>query len=179
MRARRTISVFLIATAVSCSSAIAQELKKIKIVHALPQLSASFANDSSLPAYLGFWKAEGLDVEVLTTPGAAAAMQLVVGKQAEIGVVNAFSSMLARQRGAKVKSYYTSLRGDIFGIALPKDTGLTSLADQRQDHRRFQLRQWGLDLRSLAARECRPRSRQGFHHDRDRRRRPRRSRRQG
>jgi NitT/TauT family transport system substrate-binding protein len=56
-------------------------------------------------------------------------MQLVVGKQAEIGVVNAFSSMLARQRGAKVKSYYTSLRGDIFGIALPKDTGLTSLAD--------------------------------------------------
>jgi NitT/TauT family transport system substrate-binding protein len=56
-------------------------------------------------------------------------MQLVAAKQAEIGVVNAFSSMLARQRGAKVKSYYTSLRGDIFGIAIPKDTGLKTLAD--------------------------------------------------
>ena len=54
-------------------------------------------------------------------------MQLVAAKQAEIGVVNAFSSMLARQRGAKVKSYYTSLRGDIFGIAIPKDTGLKTL----------------------------------------------------
>ena len=123
------LSTLLLAFAMVATGAAAQELKKVRLIHALPQLSASFANDSSLPAYLGFWKAEGLDVEVLTSPGAAAAMQLVAGKQAEIGVVNAFSSMLARQRGAKVKSYYTSLRGDIFGIAIPKDTGLKRLAD--------------------------------------------------
>jgi NitT/TauT family transport system substrate-binding protein len=121
--------VALLFVAMISAPADAQELKKIKLVHALPQLSASFANDSSLPQYLGFWKSEGLDVDVITTPGAAAAMQLVVGRQAEIGVVNAFASMLARQRGANVISYYTSLRGDIFGIALPEGGGLKSLAD--------------------------------------------------
>ena len=123
------LSALLAASAMVATAASAQELKKVRLVHALPQLSASFANDSSLPAFLDFWKAEGLEVEVLTSPGAAAAMQLVAAKQAEIGVVNAFSSMLARQRGAKVKSYYTSLRGDIFGIAIPKDTGLKTLSD--------------------------------------------------
>ncbi|MCC6778883.1 MAG: ABC transporter substrate-binding protein [Hyphomicrobiales bacterium] len=111
------------------AEAYSQSTQKIRIVHALPQLSASFANDSSLPQALGFWKQEGLDVEVLTSPGASAAMQLVAAKQADIGIVNAFSSMQARQRGAKVISYYTSLRGDIFGIALPVDGGLKTLAD--------------------------------------------------
>jgi len=123
------LSTLLVTSAMVATAASAQELKKVRLVHALPQLSASFANDSSLPAFLDFWKAEGLDVEVLTSPGAAAAMQLVAAKQAEIGVVNAFSSMLARQRGAKVKSYYTSLRGDIFGISIPKDTGMKTLAE--------------------------------------------------
>ena len=122
-------AIALAVSALLAAGAHAQGLTKIRLVHALPQLSASFANDSSLPQALGFWKAEGLDVEVLTSPGASAAMQLVAGKQAEIGVVNAFSSMLARQRGAKVISYYTSLRGDIFGIALPVEGGLKTLAD--------------------------------------------------
>lgn len=123
------LSIVGVAALSPATDLAAQELTKVKLVHALPQLSASFANDSSLPAYLGFWKDEGLDVEVITTPGASAAMQLIVGKQADIGVVNAFASMVARQRGAKVKSYYTSLRGDIFGIAFPKDGDIKSLAD--------------------------------------------------
>ena len=123
------IAAICVAVATPLTAASAQDLKKIRLLHALPQLSASFANDSSLPAYLNFWKEEGLDVDVVTTPGAAAAMQLVVGKQAEIGVVNVHASMIARQRGAKVKSYYTSLRGDIFGIALPQGGQLRSLAD--------------------------------------------------
>ena len=92
-------------------------------------VSASFAADSSLPAYLGLWKEEGLTVEVNTTPGTAAALQLVIGKQADMAVGNAFASMSPRQKGAKVTSYYTSLRGDIYGVALPEGSGLQKLAD--------------------------------------------------
>jgi NitT/TauT family transport system substrate-binding protein len=111
------------------SPAGAQALQKITLVHAVPQLSASFANESSLPAYLGFWKEEGLDVEVNTTPGTSAAMQLVISGQADVGVGNAYVAMSARQKGAKVTSYYTSLRGDIFGIALPADGSAEKLED--------------------------------------------------
>ncbi len=116
------------AALVLATSANAQDLKKVSIVHAVPQLSSSFANESSVPLYLGFWKEEGLDVEVNTSPGTAAAMQLVIGGGADIGVGNAHAAMQARQKGAKVISYYTSLRGDIFGIALPAG-GIKALAD--------------------------------------------------
>jgi NitT/TauT family transport system substrate-binding protein len=119
----------LAAAIVAISQAHAQGLKKVTVVHAVPQLSASFANESSLPTLLGFWKEEGLDVEVNTAPGTAAAMQLVISGQADIGVGNAHASMSARQKGAKVISYYTSLRGDIFGIAMPEAGNLKTLAD--------------------------------------------------
>jgi hypothetical protein len=49
------LSTLLVASAMFASAAPAQELKKVRLVHALPQLSASFANDSSLPAFLDFW----------------------------------------------------------------------------------------------------------------------------
>lgn len=111
------------------AAASAQSLKKVTVVHAIPQLTASFANESSLPAYLGFWKEEGLDVEVNTTPGSSAAMQLVISGQADIGVGNAHAAMSARQKGAKITSYYTSLRGDIFGIALPAAGDAKKLED--------------------------------------------------
>jgi NitT/TauT family transport system substrate-binding protein len=129
MKAALKIFVLSIAIAASHSGADAQDLKKVTLVHAVPQLSASFAADSSVPSYLGFWKEEGLAVEVNTTPGTAAAVQLVLGKQADIAVGNAFASMTARQKGGKVTSYYTSLRGDIFGVALPEGSGLQKLAD--------------------------------------------------
>ena len=116
---RTTLAVAFGFALASIGAGNAQGLKKVTIVHAVPQLSSSFANESSLPLYLGFWKEEGLDVEVNTAPGTAAAMQLIIGGQADIGVGNAHASMQARQKGANVTSYYTSLRGDIFGIALP------------------------------------------------------------
>ena len=48
---------------------------KITLAHALPNLTPSFAIDSSMPAYLGYWKKEGLDVDVITTPGSSAAVR--------------------------------------------------------------------------------------------------------
>lgn len=106
-------------------SCLAQE--KVVLTHALPQLSPSFAIASSLPTYLGYWKEEGLDVEVVTTPGAAAAAQLMAGGKADISYGNPSSAMTSVQKGANVKFYYTSIRGDIFGIGLPAGSGISDL----------------------------------------------------
>jgi NitT/TauT family transport system substrate-binding protein len=116
-----------LAVAAAATPAISQE--KITLAHALPNLSPSFAIASSLPVALGYWKEEGLDVDVVTTPGASAAMQLVVGGRADAAWGNPTGAMVAIQRGAPVKFYFVSLRGDIFGIGLPKGSGLKALND--------------------------------------------------
>lgn len=107
----------------------AQSLQKVTLLHSQPQITAAFAYSSSLPVYLGYFREEGLDVEVSPTKGAAAAMQLLVGGRADAAIGNPSGAMLAIQKGADVRFYYTSIRGDIFGVALPDDSGLKTLAD--------------------------------------------------
>ncbi len=118
----------LLFTGVS-GGACAQALQKIVLLHSQPQLTAAFAYSTSLPVQLGYFKEEGLEVEVNSTPGAAAAMQLVIGGRADFAIGNPSGAMIAIQKGADVRFYYTSIRGDIFGIGLPSDSGLKSLQD--------------------------------------------------
>lgn len=55
-------------------SATAQAAEKITLMHSVPQLTSLFSFGSSIPIELGFWKQEGLEVEALPAPGAAAAI---------------------------------------------------------------------------------------------------------
>ena len=103
--------------------------EKLILTHALPRLSPSFAIASSLPAYLGYWKEEGLDVEVVPTHGASAAVQMVLGGKVDASYGNPSGAMIAVQKGAHIKFYYTSIRGDIFGVAIIKDSGIHELTD--------------------------------------------------
>ncbi len=107
----------------------AKDLQKITLAHALPHLTPSFAIDSSMPGYLGYWKSEGLDVDVITTPGAAAAIQLVISGKADAAVASPVAAMRAVQKGVDLKIVYTTLRGDIFGVAIPAGKGMDSLDD--------------------------------------------------
>ena len=62
--------------------------EKITLIHSVPQLTSLFSFGSSIPIDLGFWKEEGLEVEALPAPGAAAAIQLVVGGRATAAIAN-------------------------------------------------------------------------------------------
>jgi len=102
---------------------------KITLAHALPHLTPSFAIDSSMPVYLGYWKKEGLDVDVITTPGSSAATQLVISGKADAAIASPVTAMLAVQKGVDLKIVYTTLRGDIFGLAVPEGKNIKSLKD--------------------------------------------------
>ena len=83
----------------------AQALQKILLLHSQPQITAAFAYSSSLPIHLGYFKEEGLEVEVNPMAGAAAAMQLVVGGRADFAICQG-SSAARESHGAE------SARGD-------------------------------------------------------------------
>jgi len=110
-------------------SAQAENLQKFTLTHALPHLTPSFAIDSSMPVALGYWKKEGLDVDVVTTRGAAAAIQLVISGKSDAAVASPVAAMRAVQKGVDLKIIYTTLRGDIFGVAIPAGKGMHSLKD--------------------------------------------------
>jgi NitT/TauT family transport system substrate-binding protein len=119
----------LLCLSIAAGDSLAQALQKVSLLHSQPRITAAFAYSSSLPDYLGYFKEEGLEVEVNSMKGAAAAMQLVVGGRADAAIGNPSGAMLAIQKGADVRFFYTSIRGDIFGVGLPADSGLKNLRD--------------------------------------------------
>jgi NitT/TauT family transport system substrate-binding protein len=127
MMTRRTLLGATAALALLASTSIGHAETKLTLAHALPQLTPSFAIDSSIPAYMGYWKQEGLDVDVITTPGASAAIQLVISGKADAAVASPVTAMLAIQKGVDLKIIYTTLRGDIFGVAIPEGQKIDSL----------------------------------------------------
>jgi NitT/TauT family transport system substrate-binding protein len=127
MTIKSTLAAVAVLMGLSVSPSLA--LEKLVLAHAAPQLSPSYAINSSLPQYLKYWEEEGLEVEIIPTPGAAAAMQLVISGQADVAMGSANAAFAAIQRGAPLKIYFSTLRGDIFGVALPEGSGLTSLED--------------------------------------------------
>ncbi|HEX6002475.1 MAG TPA: ABC transporter substrate-binding protein [Burkholderiales bacterium] len=129
MKPLRQLIVLALLVIAPSAMAQGQKLEKITLLHSQPQITAAFAYSSSLPVYLGYFKEEGLEVEVNPMAGAAAAMQLVVGGRADFAIGNPSGAMIAIQKGADVKFYYTSIRGDIFGVALPAETGMKTLTD--------------------------------------------------
>jgi NitT/TauT family transport system substrate-binding protein len=129
MKPLRQLIVLALLVIAPLAMAQGQKLEKITLLHSQPQITAAFAFSSSLPVYLGYFKEEGLEVEVNPMAGAAAAMQLVVGGRADFAIGNPSGAMIAIQTGADVKFYYTSIRGDIFGVALPAETGMKTLGD--------------------------------------------------
>jgi NitT/TauT family transport system substrate-binding protein len=104
-------------------------VEKITLIVPLPQLTSVFAFATSIPIELGFYKQEGIEVEALPSPGAVAAIQLVVGGRATAAMSNPGGPFVAIQKGSAIKFYYSAQRGDIFGIGLPEGSGLNTLAD--------------------------------------------------
>jgi NitT/TauT family transport system substrate-binding protein len=102
-----------------------------KVVYAVTtsNISVGHAAQSSIPLALGYWKAEGLDVEVIGLSGATAGIQQVASGQVDFATVGPDALLVARAKGIKVKAVYTYARKSIYRIVVPEDEAIKTLAD--------------------------------------------------
>ncbi len=102
-----------------------------KVVYAVTtsNISVGHAAQSSIPLTLGYWKVEGLDVEVIGLSGATAGIQQVASGQVDFATVGPDALLVARAKGIKVKAVYTYARKSIYRIVVPEDEAIKTLAD--------------------------------------------------
>lgn len=87
---------------------------------------------TSLPDGLGFWREEGLTVELRSARGSALGGQMVMSGQAD--VVHAGTSVGLMQpvaRGARLTAFYHMISQNFQMPAVPEDSPIRSLADLR------------------------------------------------
>lgn len=83
----------------------------------------------AVPLQLGYFAEEGLEVELQTSAGSAAAVQLVTAGQAEFGMGNSASIMNAVSQGAPIIMVYNVIPAYGSGLAVLPDSSIQSPRD--------------------------------------------------
>jgi NitT/TauT family transport system substrate-binding protein len=78
---------------------------------------------------MGWYKAEGLEVELVPLPGSSACTQAVATKEVFYALPSVEPLAIARAQGVNAKIYYTAYQGNIYGIAVPADSPVHKIAD--------------------------------------------------
>lgn len=103
--------------------------EKVTYAVTTSDISVGHAAQSSIPLTKGFWKDQGLDVDVIGLSGATAGIQQVASGQVDFATVGGDALLLARAKGIKVKAVYVYARHSIYRIVTPEDGDIRAFAD--------------------------------------------------
>jgi len=78
---------------------------------------------------LGWYKAAGLDVELIPLAGSSACTQAVATREVPFALPSVEPLAIAVHQGVKAKVYYTAYQGNIYGIAVPAESPVRKIAD--------------------------------------------------
>lgn len=124
----RRIAVACATLAFGASLAHAQETDVIYNLTS-PVPTVAEAPHASVPAVLGFWEDEGLNVQVNPTSGSTQATQLVAAGSSHFTMATVEPLIVAKQQDADLLAVYNHTREPIYTIAVTSDSDIEELPD--------------------------------------------------
>jgi NitT/TauT family transport system substrate-binding protein len=109
--------------------AIAQNLTKTSFGPTTTDISVGHAAQSSLPTTLGYWKEEGLEVDVFGVAGPTPGFQMVSSGKMDFVTLTADELLLGRKNGLILKTGYMHSREPIGRIVTLEANNVKGLAD--------------------------------------------------
>src|SRR5262245_28017291 len=109
---RRAVTSAVVAALLVTGIAIAQTkpLKKATYTITTKDVSVGLSANSSIPLTLGYWKAEGVDLDVTTLEGSTAGVQQLAAGNIQFATVGPETAMISREKGVKIKAFYAISR---------------------------------------------------------------------
>ena len=92
---------------------------------------SSAAAPFAIATKLGWYEKMGVKVELVPLPGSGDCAKFVATGETLIALPSVEPVAVMRAQGAKLKTFYTAYQGNIYGIAVPVDSPIRSLADLR------------------------------------------------
>jgi NitT/TauT family transport system substrate-binding protein len=133
MKRLTTCALLSLALVAAAMGVTAQDKPLKKAVYTLTtrDVSVGLSAHTSIPLALGYWKAEGLDLEVTTIEGSTAGVQQLGAGNIQFATVGPEVALIAREKGVKVKAFYVVSGVTIFRVVVPHDSPIQSVAELR------------------------------------------------
>src|SRR3954469_3983199 len=90
---------------------------------------SSAAAPFAIAQKLGWFEKAGIQVELVPLPGSADCVKLVATRDVQISLPSVEPLAIIRPQGVKAKFFYTAYQGNIYGIAVPADSPVKTMAD--------------------------------------------------
>jgi len=122
---KRVVTLALVALSLTAAAVtVGQDKPLRKVVFAVTtkDISVGHAAHSSLPRALGYWKDEGLDVEVAGVEGSAAGLQQLGAGTLQIVSIGPEEIVVGRDKGVKIRGFYVQARETIYRVVVAADS---------------------------------------------------------
>ena len=90
---------------------------------------SSAAAPFAIATKMGWFEKAGIKVDLVPLPGSTDCVKLVATKELQASLPSAEPLAIIRPQGVKAKFFYTAYQGNIYGIAVPDDSTVKSIAD--------------------------------------------------
>jgi NitT/TauT family transport system substrate-binding protein len=115
----------------SGAAAAGSPSKRVVLVYGVPTLDVTTAFFGAIPQTLGYYREEGIEVDVQTVNGASAAVNLLTSGQAHFSSHGTAGLFEAVDKGAPVKGFICQIPDYFVSIAVLKDSPITSVEQLR------------------------------------------------
>jgi NitT/TauT family transport system substrate-binding protein len=127
MRRLLSTAVLAFALASAAGSAVAQ-VATVRVGWCARTVSSAAA-PYAIATKMGWFEKDGIKVELVALPGSTDCVKLVATKDLQAALPSAEPLAIIRPQGVKAKFFYTAYQGNIYGIAVPADSPVKTVAD--------------------------------------------------
>ncbi len=120
--------VGLVASVVLLAAPATAQVMKIKVGWCARTVSAA-ASPFAVATKLGWYKQEGIEVELVPISGSTDCVKNVAIKEVDFSLPSVEPLAVGRPQGIKAKIFYTAYQGNIYGIAVPADSPIQKIGD--------------------------------------------------
>jgi NitT/TauT family transport system substrate-binding protein len=106
----------------------AAELRTVRVGWCAKTVSSAAA-PFAIAQKLGWFEKAGIKIELVPLPGSTDCVKLVATGDVQISLPSMEPLAIIRPQGVKAKFFYTAYQGNIYGIAVPADSPVKSMAD--------------------------------------------------
>jgi NitT/TauT family transport system substrate-binding protein len=126
---KRTVIVAVLVLGVVAASAPAfAEVRTIRVGWCAKTVSSAAA-PFAIAQKLGWFEKEGIKVELVPLPGSTDCVKFMATKDVQVSLPSVEPLAIIRPQGVKAKFFYTAYQGNIYGLAVPADSPVKSIAD--------------------------------------------------
>lgn len=125
-------SIAALAAALQCGRAgDADRTRPAKLTFVFPVVSVTQYHPFYIARELGLFEDEGVEVEFVTAGGSSAAIQQVLGGNADAALPSPGAALNAAARGQDVRWIFSYQYSNIFTLVAPSGSGIAAVADLR------------------------------------------------